>query len=35
MSWAQFVLVEFGELRAAGLENPLMADIEKQLAAAR
>jgi len=34
-SWAQFVAIEFGELRAAGLEHPLMAEIEKQLAAVR
>jgi tetratricopeptide (TPR) repeat protein len=33
MSWSEFVLSEFSDLRASGLENPLMPEIEKQLAA--
>ncbi len=31
-SWQRFILKEFTELRQAGLENPLMGEIEKQFA---
>ena len=31
-TWDQFILEEFGELRKAGLTNPLMDEIEKQFA---
>ena len=33
-SWETIVLEDFGELRKAGLINPLMDEIEKQFAAA-